>query len=259
MRMLLGVESQLSRAQRPEQLEVRLASAPAEVEAAQRLRYRVFAQELGARIRGDRPGIDADRFDDWCDHLIVHDPAVDEVVGTYRLLDPQAARSLGTYYADTEFDLARLHLLRDGMAEIGRACIHPDYRTGGVIARLWQTIAGLALARGYRHLIGCSSMSVADGGAAAALAFERVLPAYVAPLDYRVVPRTPLTARSRWRGSGVADLSLLPPLLRAYLRLGAWIGGAPAWDPDFGVADFFVLLPLERLAPRYARHFMKAA
>jgi putative hemolysin len=241
-------------------LQVALARSPDDVEAAQRLRYRVFAEEMGARTSRRRPGVDEDMFDPWCEHLIVRDGPGDDVVGTYRVLTPEKARRLGTYYAETEFDLTRLQLLRDDVCEVGRACIHPDYRNGAVIARLWQGIALLMLERSYRFLIGCASMGMADGGVAARQVADHVMPSYLAPIEYRVFPRSPLAPADPEAAPPKHDAeALVPPLLRAYLRLGAWVGGDPAWDPDFNTADFFVFLPLSRVTTRYARHFLKAA
>jgi putative hemolysin len=259
LHMLIAVESQDRPRSVGRGLSVALARTPADIEAAQRLRYRVFVDEMGARVAHRRAGLDEDMFDSWCEHLVVRDDATEEVVGTYRVLDPSSARRLGLYYAETEFDLTRLQLLRAGIGEVGRACIHPDYRTGGAITRLWQGIASLALARGFRYLIGCASMSMADGGVAAAHVASRVLPSHLAPIEYRVFPRHPLVPPEVDRDLARDGEALVPPLLRAYLRLGAWVGGDPAWDPDFNTADFFVFLPLDRVAQRYARHYLKAA
>lgn len=258
--MLLSLDSELRPPPRAHGLQVGFARTPGEVEAAQRLRYAVFVDEMGASTPCRRPGIEEDMFDAWCEHLIVRDQASDEVVGTYRVLTPDQARRLGTYYAETEFDLTRLQLLRDDVCEVGRACIRADYRNGAVIGRLWQGIALLMLERRYRFLIGCASMGMADGGAAARLVADHVMPSHLAPIEYRVFPRSPLAAANPGGDAPQPDVAaLMPPLLRAYLRLGAWIGGEPAWDPEFNTADFFVLLPLARVTARYARHFLRAA
>lgn len=234
-----------------------LARTGDEVEAAQRLRYRVFAEEMGARIAGPQSGVDCDFFDPWCEHLLVRDETTDEVVGTYRILTPDRARRLGTFYAETEFDLTRLTLIRNRVCEVGRACIHADYRTGGAIALLWQGIAALMQERGYEYLIGCASISMMDGGVVATRIWQQLPPVQIAPIEYRVFPRHPLVpAENAAGGRDVA--AVMPALLRAYLRLGAWIGGEPAWDPDFNTADLFVFLPLSRVAPRYVRHYLRA-
>ena len=154
-------------------LSVELAADARAIDAAQALRYRVFAGEMGARVTGRTPGRDQDLFDPWCEHLVARDEDTGEVVGTYRVLTPDRAQRLGTYYADTEFDLTRLVLMRPGLCEVGRACIHPDYRTGAVIMLLWQGIAKLMARRGCDHLMGCASIAMTDGGANAAAGLPR--------------------------------------------------------------------------------------
>ena len=231
---------------------VELASDPATRRAAQALRWRVFAGELGAHLRSREPGIDHDEFDSYCDHLVVREDATGEVVGTYRILCPQAARRIGSYYSEGEFDLMRLQWLRPELVEVGRSCIDPGHRSGTVIALLWSGLARYMLAGNYSYLAGCASMSLADGGHAAASVFEKLRARHFAPNAYRVFPRRCLP---------LDELDALcradaPPLMRGYLRAGAWICGEPAWDPDFDTADFFLLLPLACVSLRYARHFM---
>ena len=192
-------------------------------------------------------------FDAYCEHLVVRDEDCGEVLGTYRLLPPDAARRVGSYYSEAEFNLTRLRHLRARMVEAGRSCIHPDVRNGAVIALLWAGLARYMRAHRYAYLVGCASMGMADGGHGAAAAYERMRREHLAPVEYHVFPRCPLPLEE-------LDASLaarIPPLLGGYLRAGAWICGAPAWDPDFNTADFFVLLPLANVAPRYARHFFK--
>ncbi|MBC7802911.1 MAG: GNAT family N-acetyltransferase, partial [Candidatus Parcubacteria bacterium] len=190
-----------------------------EVRAAQELRWRVFAQELGARLPMHSPGIDHDHFDSYCEHLVVRDDDGDGVVGTYRVLSPEAACRAGSYYAETEFDLVRLQPLRERLVEIGRSCIHPQHRSGAVITLLWAALARYMLASGHGYLAGCASMSVADGGHAAASVFERLRPRHLAPVEHRVFPRRCLPV-DELDASRAADA---PPLLRGYLRAGAWI------------------------------------
>lgn len=234
---------------------VRLARSEREVRDAQRLRWRVFAEELGARLPSRIPGVDHDAFDPYCDHLIVFDDASGETVGTYRILPPDAAERLGGFYSEEEFDLVRLHHLRGRIVEVGRSCIHPDHRSGAVIGLLWAGLAKYMLARGHTHLAGCASMGLADGGHAAASVFEKLRARHFSPVDYRVFPRNCLPI-DELDCDRPADA---PPLIRGYLAAGAWICGEPAWDPDFNTADFFLFLPLERLSPRFARHFFGEA
>lgn len=232
------------------QLSVSFARSREEVRDAQRLRHRVFIEEMGARSGAQLKNVERDRFDPFCEHLIVRDRVRGEVIGTYRVLTPERAARLGTFISGIEFDLAPLERLRDGLAELGRACIHPDYRSGAAIMLLWSGIASFIRAQGIRHLFGCASIGMEDGGANALAVYAAITPRYLAPVEYRVTPRTPLA-----RAGGVCARARIPALLKGYLRLGAWVCGEPAWDPEFNTADLLVLLSLERLEARYARHF----
>lgn len=241
--------------ERPEPgLALSFARTPAEVLEAQRLRYRVFAGEFGARMPGAAAGIDGDFYDAHCEHLLVRDTRGGEVVGTCRLLPGPRAQRLGSFYADGEFDLTRLRHLREATVEIGRSCVHPDYRNGAAITRLWSGAIGYSAQRRYRCLMGCASLGMADGGHAAAAIYRSLAREHLSPVEYRVFPRCGLPLDALGRDAGAASP---PPLVKAYARIGAWICGAPAWDPDFNTADLLMLLPLSRMNPRYARHFMQ--
>lgn len=234
--------------------EMRIASSPDEIEEAQRLRYQIFFEELGSRARSKRSLLDVDEYDADCEHLIVREHATQQVVGCYRIMRPEIAARRGSYYSDSEFDLSRLHHLRGSMVEVGRACIHRDYRAGSVIMLLWSGIAKFMLDNGYEYLIGCASVSLADGGANALSVHAKASSDWLSPSEYRVFPRHAFPLR------GQASLEpQIPPLIKGYTRLGAWIGGDPAWDPDFNTADFFVLLSLSRMPPKYLKHFMSAS
>ncbi len=233
-------------------LHATLAGCESEIVAAQKLRYQVFAEEMGARLPTRTPGIDRDIYDPYCEHLIVRDEALGRIVGTYRILSPSAARRVGGYYSENEFDLTRLQHLRSRMVEVGRSCIAPDYRNSTAIALLWAGLARYMRANGYDYLIGCASISMHDGGHVAAGLYNRLVTAYESPPEYRVFPRAPLPLQEL-RDDVRADT---PPLLKGYLRAGAWICGAPAWDPDFNTADLPILLSMNRVEPRYARHFL---
>ena len=234
-------------------LVVSLAHHQHEVLEAQRLRYKIFAGEMGARVSGHELGIDRDLYDAHCEHLLVRDTDSNEVVGTYRILGGARARRLGGFYSDEEFDLTRLNQLRDDMAEVGRSCVHPDYRNGATIALLWSGLAHYMQTHGYRYLIGCASIAMNDGGHVAASIYHALERSSLSPVEYRVFPRCelPLEAYDR-----VPDVSL-PPLIKGYIRVGAYICGAPAWDPDFNTADLLMMLPMSRIDPRYAKHFLK--
>ena len=226
-----------------------VATDGAQVRAAQRLRHEVFAGELGAVLHSSVPGQDVDEFDEYCDHLIVREDSTGQVVGTYRMLPPGRSPRL---YSDGEFDLAGIAPLRPWLVETGRSCVHPDHRSGAVINLMWAGIARYMHLGGFRWLAGCASVPLADGGATAAGVWNLARDKHLPPPVWRVRPRTPWPAED----ADAANRTAVPPLLKGYLRLGAWICGAPAHDPDFGVADFFVLLSLDRTDQRYLRHFL---
>jgi putative hemolysin len=236
-------------------LTVSLARSQSEIREAQRLRYKVFAEEMGARLNNREAGIDSDMYDPWCDHLIARDRHTGRVVGTYRMLTGGKARQLGGFYADEEFDLTRLEHLRGQIVEVGRTCVHRDYRNGTVISSMWAGVIQYAARHGYHYLIGCASISMADGGAMASNVHYALQKRCASPVEYRVFPRLDLPLR---RARPIEDVEI-PTLLKGYERLGAYVCGAPAWDPDFNTADLLTMLPLARLAPRYARRFLGRA
>lgn len=239
----------------PRALTISIAHDQYEVREAQRLRYKVFAEEMGARLNGRTTGIDSDIFDPWCEHLIVRESDGGRVVGTYRMLSGVNARRLGGFYSDEEFDLTRLDHLRDQIVEVGRTCVHRDYRSGAVISMLWAGVARYVLESGYQYLMGCASVSMADGGATAANVHYALQCTSGSPAEYRVFPRLDLPLRR----ARPTDPVVIPPLLKGYMRLGAYVCGAPAWDPDFNTADLLLLLPMSRLAPRYAHRYTRAS
>ncbi|WP_405920609.1 GNAT family N-acetyltransferase [Streptomyces longwoodensis] len=237
----------------PTRYTVGLARDEEDVRAAQRLRHDVFAGEMGALLTSPQPGHDVDPFDAYCDHLLVRDTLTGQVVGTYRLLPPERAAIAGRLYSESEFDLSPLHAIRPGLVEVGRSCVHPDHRDGAVIGLIWAGIARYMVDGGHEWLAGCCSVPLADGGSLAAATWDRVRDKHLAPEEYRVRPLLPWTPGAR---SAPAARTELPALLRGYLRLGAWVCGEPAHDPDFEVADLYVLLSMRRVNPRYLRHFL---
>ncbi len=246
----------------PARLEASWADSLDDLRRVQRLRYQVFAGEMGARLHpvaGTPPGHDADRFDDFCAHLLVRAvfPGEDrhEVVGTYRVLTPDAARRAGGFYSETEFDLGRLAPMRSRMAELGRSCIHPAWRTGGTILALWSALGEFMIERGLDVAFGCASVGMGDGGHAAASLWRQLSAVHLAPPERRVVPLHPLAL-----GALRSDLSVdTPALIRGYLRCGAELLGPPAWDPDFNSADLPMLMTFDGLPRRHRRHFLGAA
>ena len=234
-------------------LGVSIARTEAEIQEAQRIRFKVFGEEMGATLPSAATGLDIDRFDTFCDHLLVRNHEDNKVVGTYRMLPPDQAVKAGGYYSETEFDMSRLANLRDRMVEVGRSCVHPDYRDGATITQLWGGLADYIVKNGHEYLIGCASISMGDGGHYAASVYDKIRNLHAAPSEYTVFPHCPLPLHALNRNLDVS----IPPLIKGYLRLGAYIAGQPAWDPDFNCADLFILMPVSRMNPRYTKHFMR--
>jgi putative hemolysin len=243
-------------------LEVLWARHAEDVRAAQRLRYQVFALEMGARLEGAAAarGLDVDRFDAFCDHLLVRarlPGAADEagvVVGTYRVLRPGPARAAGGYYTDTEFDLTPLARLRPRALELGRSCVHPDWRAGSVVLAMWGALAACMQRHALDTMIGCASIGATDGGVNASALWHTLRRTHLTAPCWQVTPRHPLPLVPA-RGHGIP---VAPPLVKGYLRCGARVIGAPALDAAFGTADLPLMLRMEDLAPRYRRHLIGA-
>jgi putative hemolysin len=204
-------------------------------------------------------GHDIDLFDDYCEHLLVKDDDSGEVIGTYRLLTPTQARRLGSTYTDTEFDLTRLRSIRERMVELGRSCVHPEHRQGSVILALWGALAEFMHQNSLDIMIGCASVPMMVHGVAspqtAACIWHELRQTHLAGIEWQVRPRLPLPV-----DMPLDDVANEPPaLIKGYLRLGAKVLGAPAWDPDFNTADLPMMMRLQDLPSRYRRHFLKGA
>ena len=243
----------------PTGIEVSWARHLDEVREAQRLRHHVFAGEMGARLATSIAGHDIDLFDDYCEHLLVRDAATGQVIGTYRVLTPAQAKRAGSTYSDTEFDLTRLRGLRERMVELGRSCVHPEHRHGGVIMALWGALTEFMLRNQLDVMIGCASIPMLHNGVVsgdlAASIWHQLKQTHLAPIECHVLPRLPLPVDE-------LDQTLRtepPALIKGYLRLGAKVLGAPAWDPDFNTADLPMMMRIADMPARYRKHFMGAA
>jgi putative hemolysin len=229
-----------------------------EVRAAQKLRFDVFAGEMGAQLTCKLEGHDMDVFDDYCEHLLVRDELTEEVIGTYRVLTPAQARRAGGTYSDTEFDLTRLRSIRERMVELGRSCVHPDHRHGGVILALWGALFEFMNRNQLDTMIGCASIPMLHNGMVsgdvAASIWSQLSATHMASVQYHVRPRLPLPVEQLDRHLPVDP----PALIKGYLRLGAKVLGAPAWDPDFNSADLPMMMRVADMPARYRKHFTGA-
>ena len=236
-------------------VEVSWAKHQDEVREAHRLRYDVFVKEMGARLPQSLPGHDIDLFDDYCEHLLVRDGASGAVIGTYRVLTPAQAKRVGGTYTDTEFDLTRLRFMRERMVELGRSCVHAEHRHGGVILALWGALFEFMARNQLDAMIGCASIPMLHNGIVsgdvAASMWKQLSKTNLASIEFHALPRLPLPIEEL-----DSDLPVEPPaLIRGYLRLGAKILGAPAWDPDFNTADLPMLMQVKDLPNRYRKLF----
>jgi L-ornithine Nalpha-acyltransferase len=255
-------------------LSLRLAKGPSEVLACQQLRYRVFYEERGAKADASAraAGIDADRFDDFCDHLVVvrHVPEVTspailledgELVGTYRLLRQEVATQNGGFYTQGEFDIAPVIASHPDLKflELGRSCVLAPYRTRPVVELLWQGIWNYVRSYGLDVMLGCASFEGTNPQAhAAALAF--LARNFAAPPEWRV--NAHLGRRTSMRRvpddlavSEKEALKSLPSLIKGYLRLGCYIGDGAVIDEQFNTIDVLIILPVSRINARYFTHF----
>jgi putative hemolysin len=236
-----------------------LSTDPGLIEAAQRLRHDVFTSEPGFAFKGDghSAGLDADRFDEYCDHLLVREDNSGDLVGCYRMLPPPGAIAAGGLYTATEFDVSALDQLRPSLVEMGRAVVRDDHRNGGVVLLMWAGILAYLDRCGYDYVAGCVSVPVRGVDEETPGSQIRGVRDFVRrrhPAPYTVHPYRPVTVDGR----GLDDIDppgriSVPPLMRGYLRLGAKVCGDPAHDPDFGVGDFPALLDKREADTRYLR------
>ncbi len=197
-----------------------------------------------------------DAFDPHARHLLVTVSQTGHCVGTYRLLDPEGARKAGGFYTESEFDISSLTPFLSRTAELGRSCVHPDYRRGGVIALLWSALARTLIAEEIRYLMGCASLDLTNPDLDPDQIYSDLRLHRWGDPSLTVVPHRPFPCLLRPLDSD-RRVPTLPPLLKGYLRLGARCIGDPAHDPLFRTADFPVWLPLSAMDSGYARHFLR--
>lgn len=240
-----------------------LSTDPDLIDAAQRLRHEVFTSEPGFGLAASADGRDADRFDEYCDHLLVREDGSGELVGCYRMLPPPGAIAAGGLYTATEFDVSALDTLRPSLVEMGRAVVREDHRNGAVVLLMWAGILAYLDRCGYDYVTGCVSVPVQgapDEPPGSQLRGVRDFVRQRHPAKYEVRPYRPVLLDGR----GLDDIDAparvsIPPLMRGYLRLGAKVCGEPAHDPDFGVGDFPALMDKADADVRYLKRLRSVA
>ena len=238
---------------------VKTADSTDELREALRLRHDVFLQELLKRRK--RSGLDRDRFDKHCDHLIIIDKRIGKIIGTYRL---QSSEHTTKWYTATEFHMKHIKKLPGTKLELGRACVHPDHRNGITIALLWEGIHAYIAASGSRYLFGCSSIKTMDK--------EEIKLIYnYLKQNGHVSEHHKVKPKNKFRVPGFNKFSrqhlkqtqypmghqemkeMIPSLLASYLRFGAKVCGLPALDRSFKCIDFLTLLSVEDIKQNYRR------
>ena len=236
----------------PLQYAVRIAQSPAEIQAAQALRFQVFNLELNEGLAHSyATGLDVDPFDAVCDHLLVEHVASGQIVGTYRLQTGASAKKNLGYYCEQEFHFDVYEPWRNEIVELGRACVERQHRNLFVLGLLWKGIADYAQEHGARYLIGCSSLTSQEP-AAGASAYTELCRKYLAQPQWRTQP---LPSHECPLHDVTEDHTSIPKLLRAYVTLGAKICGPPALDCQFKTIDFLTLLDVDSLSESMRARF----
>lgn len=250
----------------PESITIALAAAPAEIEAAQRLRYKVFYEEYGATPDDDmkKAGRDMDFYDSIADHLVVKDTALgtgpDAIIGTYRLLRRDIAEAHRGFYTSDEFDLGPLLEGDKAMMELGRSCVLAPYRTRAVLQKLWEGIAHYVAKYDIALMFGCASLHGTDPGVLKTkLAY--LYHYHLAPpaLRTRALPHRYVEMNTMDKNdfSAKEQFMALPPLIKGYMRLGAYVGNGAVVDYQFNTTDVCIIMPTHMVTARYNKHYSR--
>lgn len=248
---------------------VRLAATPQDLIAAQRLRYQVFVQELG----GDGPlvdhenGLERDAFDPHFDHILLIDRRIDpateaHVIGAYRVLPSDRRATAGRFYSETEFDLTPLLASGRRLLELGRSCVHADHRGGTAMFHLWNGLAEYVLDRGIEILFGAASFHGTDI-ATLAQPLSYLHHHHVAPPKMRVRALPPHRQEMNLIPEGSLDrraaMSATPALIKAYLRLGGFVGDGAWIDQDFNTTDVCLVMDTGQMSARHREFYIRKA
>lgn len=249
------------------QFTVRLASNERDLRAAQRLRYRVFVTELGGSgtMVDHTAELEQDAFDPHFDHLLLIDKtrdaaALDDVVGVYRLLTSERMPLIGRYYSESEYDLSALKASGRRLLELGRSCVHPQFRGGTAMLHLWNALADYVLEREIEVLFGTASFHGTDAQALAQpLAYLNHF--HLAPPTLRVVARPehrqPMDLIPADQIDRRQAMAGIPALIKAYLRLGGFVGQGAWIDHDFNTIDVCLVMDTERMSAKHREFYVR--
>lgn len=248
-------------------LTLRLAENEADVYAAQRLRYRIFCEEMGgaANLAVQQQKRDFDMFDDQCYHLLVIDPSRQgdsRVVGTYRILTRSNMQKIGSFYTETEYDIAPLKTVQGEIMELGRSCVEQQYRTRSVIQLLWQGIGSFIVAKDIKLMFGCASfhgVNIKEHVHALSYLYHyHLAPAHIRPRalpahyhDMNLMPKEEVEPR--------AAINALPPLIKGYIRLNGHIGDGAVLDYAYNTCDVSIVLQTDEIKGRYSSRYLPDA
>ncbi|WP_282168321.1 GNAT family N-acetyltransferase [Ruegeria atlantica] len=242
---------------------VKLAESEAELRAAQRLRYDVFVRELGGggKMVDHEAGLEQDQFDPFFDHMLAYDDATGEVVGVYRLLPGERAVELGQFYSEDEYDLTVLKQSGRKLLELGRSCLHPDYRGGTAMYHLWNGLAGYVAEREIEVLFGVASfhgINVQELAQPLSMLHHN----HLAPPDLRVRAQPDVFQSMDLVAPDALDrrgaMVQVPALIKAYLRLGGFVGEGAFIDHAFNTTDVCLILDTARMNERQRRIYSGA-
>ncbi len=249
----------------PSRFQVRLAETPEDIAAAQRLRYRVFVEEMGARASVEEQALrqEMDEFDPWFEHLLLIDTTVtgdprDAVVGVYRLMRGSVAKQGIGFYGASEYDLSKLENLAVETLELGRSCIAPEARGGVGLHLLWDALGDYVVRHDIRVLFGVASFHGTDP-AALAEPLSYLHHAHLAPPELRVTARafTPMDVLPPGQVDKTRALKQIPSLIKAYLRLGGFVGEGAFIDHDFNTIDVCLIMDTEKMVQKYRAFYTR--
>ncbi len=237
---------------------IKLAETEAELRAAQKLRYDVFVRELGSggELVDHEAGLEKDRFDPYFDHMLAYDDSTGEIIGVYRMLPGERAADTGQFYSEDEYDLSVLKNSGRRLLELGRSCLHKDYRGGSAMYHLWNGLAGYVAERQIEVLFGVASFHGTDV-AALAQPLAMLHHNHLAPPDLRVRAQSEVFQSMDLVAPQDLDrraaIVQVPALIKAYLRLGGFVGEGAFVDHNFNTTDVCLILDTARMNERQRR------
>lgn len=239
-----------------ENLKLKIGCTPEELQKAQRLRFAVFNEEMHAGLEQSREtGLDHDEFDQICEHLIIIDTDTNEVIGTYRMLLDLVAQEHQGFYSQREFDLGNLASRGKRMLEVGRSCIHKDYRRRRVLNMMWEGLAQYAMEHNVEYIFGCVSVFSMDADVVSRYFSLLKQMGFFSDIDVQPVDekhQINIDPDINLENPDVLFQSL-PALFRGYLSLGLKVCGMPSVDREFGTTDFFILLDIQNMNKSYKK------